>query len=679
MAAPVAALAARKVAAAAARRAAARARRGNGNKPGKKKWLIALLAVLGAAGLALITAFSAIVGVLGSKSAASGACVEDAAAQQGASGVPGGGAYNPILPGKGMYLPSDTARAEIPPRMMLAAIRGAARYPGLDWTLIVSQMYQETRYGQDPSAAPGGDNGMGYKGILQFGDPAWTDYGADGNGDNKKDLYNVEDAAFAAANYLHALKAESDPWTALRRYSGSTVSNTTYMRVAQTQSARYRGVFSSDTATIERWQKHLADTVKKNPTFPVLGKTAGDIPEPVNDSNAQVTNAAQIKAAPMRSWSTPPLGSGSEGTGTSESTSTPTAPATATPAADQPAGVNSSGWQWPMKDGTFTFTAGFGESGGRWSAGHTGIDLAAPSGSRFYAPADGKVIFVGDGGAYGNLTKIEHAGGVQTWYAHQSTFGTRVGMEVKRGEYIGNVGQTGNVTGPHLHWEVRLPGVRDPHKPGQNNGPGPVNPKNWMSGKITGTPTYGNNQYADAQATAEQCAADSNGAIVMPDGAGGTGPMPASDSEVVRAALAWAQTGLGRPYVFGARRLQGDHPADFDCSSYTQWAYYQATGGKVDIGGDTFAQLPKLTPYKVPSGQEKPGDLVFFGSVSNPHHVGIVWDPTTHTMIHAPNPSAPVRFADYTKQGTAIVGYYRVPIPGGTTAVGPNGTSSSAH
>lgn len=671
MAAPVAALAARKVAAAAARRAAARARRGNGNKPGKKKWLIAVLAILGAAGMALVTAFSAIVGVLGSKSAASGACIEDAAAQQDASGVPGGGAYNPILPGKGMYLPSDTARAEIPPRMMLAAIRGAARYPGLDWTLIVAQMYQETRYGQHPSAAPGGDNGMGYKGILQFGNPAWTEYGADGNGDKKKDRYNVEDAAFAAANYLHALKAEADPWNALRRYSGSTVSNTTYMRISQTQSARYRGVFSSDTATIERWQKHLADTVKKNPKFPVLGQTAGDIPEPVNDNNAQVTNAAQIKSASMRSWSTPPLGSSSKNTGKGK--------ASAEPAGEQSAGVNSSGWQWPMKPGTFTFTAGYGESGGRWSAGHTGIDLAAPSGARFYAPADGKVIFVGDGGAYGNLTKIEHAGGVVTFYAHQSTFGVQVGDEVKRGTHIGNVGQTGNVTGPHLHYEIRLPGIRDPHRPGQNNGPGPINPKDWMGGKITGTPTYGNDPYTDAQATAERCAVEGNGTIVIPDGAGGTGPMPASDSEVVRAALAWAQTGLGKPYVFGARRLQGDHPADFDCSSFTQWAYYQATQGKVNIGGDTTAQLSKLKQHEVPAGEEKPGDLVFYGPKNAPTHVGIVWDKATHKMIHAPNRRAPVRFADYTKQGTTIVGYYRVAIPGGTTAAGPNGGTSDAH
>jgi cell wall-associated NlpC family hydrolase len=329
-----------------------------------------------------------------------------------------------------------------------------------------------------------------------------------------------------------------------------------------------------------------------------------------------------------------------------------------------------------MKEGTFTFTAGFGESGGRWSAGHTGLDFAAPSGSRFYAPADGKVIFVGDGGAYGNLTKIQHAGGVQTWYAHQTTYGTRIGMEVKRGAYIGNVGSTGNVTGPHLHWEVRLPGVRDPHIPGANQGPGPIDPKKWMTGKITAAPTYGNDPYTQAQNQAQSCAVGAGGAIIIPDGAG---PLPASDSEVVRAALAWAQTGLGKPYLYGARRLQGDHPADFDCSSFTQWVYYQATGGKLNIGEDTYAQLPKLSKHKVPADQVQAGDLVFFGTESNPVHVAMVWDPATKKIIHAATRKDPVKFGTWTGQKDPLIGFYRVEIPAGATAVGPDGSTSEAH
>ncbi|MEV8544535.1 peptidoglycan DD-metalloendopeptidase family protein [Streptomyces sp. NPDC051572] len=626
--------------------------------------LAAVLVLALGAGMAVITAFSAVVGVLGGSSSAA-ACVNDASVQETATGVPAGGAYNPVMPSKGMYLPSDTARAEIPPRMMLAAIRAAARYPGLDWTLITGQMYQETRYGQVPAAAPGGDNGLGYKGILQFGDPAWRTYGADGNSDGTKDIYNVEDAAFASANYLHVLHAETDSWEALRRYSGSTATNTTYMRVVTTQSARYRGVFSSDKTVITQWQQHLADTVKKNPTFPTLGKASG-IPEPVNDTNAQVTNATQITSAAAKSWSTPPLSSTYSPTGDQDG-------------ALSEEGQTSQGWQWPMKQGVYVFTAGFGDSGSRWSAGHTGLDFAAPVGTPIYAPADGTVTFTGDGGSYGNLTKIQHADGVVTYYAHQSAFAVRKGQAVTRGQRIGSVGATGNVTGPHLHWEVRLPGVRDPFIPGQNSGPGPVDPTKWMNGKVTGNPTYSNSAYADAQTQADDCASTTGSSVVTPDGAGATGPLPAADSDVVRAALAWAQTGLGKPYVYGARRLQGDNPADFDCSSFTQWAYYQATNGKLNIGEDTYAQLKKLSKYKVPTSDAEPGDLILFGTATNPEHVGIVWDAPTHEMIHAPNPREPVMFADYTKEGQHIIGIYRVPVPAGTTAVGPDGDTSTAE
>ena len=155
-------------------------------------------------------------------------------------------ATNPILPAGKMYMPSETARNEIPPKMILAAMRAAARYDGLDWGLIAGQMYQETKFGQDRSAAPGGKNSLGYMGILQFGTPAWTDYGADGNGDGKKDLYNIDDAAWAAANYLHANKAETAPFKALQIYSGSTASNTIYPRVVITQATRYHGVLTGD-------------------------------------------------------------------------------------------------------------------------------------------------------------------------------------------------------------------------------------------------------------------------------------------------------------------------------------------------------------------------------------------------------------------------------------------------
>ncbi len=100
----------------------------------------------------------------------------------------------------------------------------------------------------------------------------------------------------------------------------------------------------------------------------------------------------------------------------------------------------------------------FHESGGNWSSGsHTGLDFAQPHGADVYAAMDGVVVQAGWGGAYGNTIVIEHADGTRTMYAHLSSSNVTVGQTVAAGEKIGEVGTTGNSTGPHLHFEVILP------------------------------------------------------------------------------------------------------------------------------------------------------------------------------------------------------------------------------
>jgi hypothetical protein len=91
---------------------------------------------------------------------------------------------------------------------------------------------------------------------------------------------------------------------------------------------------------------------------------------------------------------------------------------------------------------------------------HKGVDWAAPVGSKVFAAFDGEIAFDGDGGAYGNLVRISHAGGRETRYAHLSKFapGIAVGMQVKAGDLIGFVGTTGLSTGPHLHFELYAAG-----------------------------------------------------------------------------------------------------------------------------------------------------------------------------------------------------------------------------
>jgi hypothetical protein len=89
---------------------------------------------------------------------------------------------------------------------------------------------------------------------------------------------------------------------------------------------------------------------------------------------------------------------------------------------------------------------------------HTGVDLRAKYGDPVYASAPGKVIFTGVAGGYGNLIQIAHGHGYVTYYGHLSKIYAHAGARVKRGTLIGRVGATGHVTGPHLHFEIRLNG-----------------------------------------------------------------------------------------------------------------------------------------------------------------------------------------------------------------------------
>ncbi len=110
----------------------------------------------------------------------------------------------------------------------------------------------------------------------------------------------------------------------------------------------------------------------------------------------------------------------------------------------------------------FRFSSGFGrrrdpKTGGIRS--HLGVDFAAPVGTPLYASGDGVVTFAGRSSGYGNLIKIQHEFGIETRYAHMSRFAVRVGQRVSRGDRIGDMGATGRVTGPHLHYEVRVNGT----------------------------------------------------------------------------------------------------------------------------------------------------------------------------------------------------------------------------
>jgi murein DD-endopeptidase MepM/ murein hydrolase activator NlpD len=123
-------------------------------------------------------------------------------------------------------------------------------------------------------------------------------------------------------------------------------------------------------------------------------------------------------------------------------------------------GPSASGFIWPVSG---PITSGFGW---RWGRMHEGIDIGAPCGTPIRAAASGTIVYAGWMEGYGNITIIDHGGGMATAYGHQSAIYVG-GGSVSQGQTIGAVGSTGHSTGCHLHFEVRVNGT-------------PVDPLNYL-------------------------------------------------------------------------------------------------------------------------------------------------------------------------------------------------------
>lgn len=107
---------------------------------------------------------------------------------------------------------------------------------------------------------------------------------------------------------------------------------------------------------------------------------------------------------------------------------------------------------WPAGGG---ISSPYGMRSGRM---HTGVDIAANHGAPVVAAEAGRVMSAAYQGGYGLMVQIDHGGGVVTRYAHLSSAAVKSGQQVKRGQFIGRVGSTGNSTGPHLHFELLMNG-----------------------------------------------------------------------------------------------------------------------------------------------------------------------------------------------------------------------------
>ncbi|MFJ6798489.1 M23 family metallopeptidase [Streptomyces sp. NPDC091268] len=131
------------------------------------------------------------------------------------------------------------------------------------------------------------------------------------------------------------------------------------------------------------------------------------------------------------------------------------AAAAAKPAAAKPAVI-----AWAKPVARYTLSATFGKGGSMWSHKHSGQDFAVPVGTAVAAASGGTVVKAGpngggDGPAYGNAIVIKHANNTYSQYAHLSKIKVRIGQKVSKGQQIALSGNTGNSSGPHLHFEIR--------------------------------------------------------------------------------------------------------------------------------------------------------------------------------------------------------------------------------
>lgn len=122
-------------------------------------------------------------------------------------------------------------------------------------------------------------------------------------------------------------------------------------------------------------------------------------------------------------------------------------------------------YSYPVTWGT-PISGGFGDVSPSWPRGHAGLDFNGETGDPVYAATDGRVEYAEfNYGGYGNLVMIMRADGTQTRYAHLDKIKVRKGERVSAGDLIGTIGNTGNSSGSHLHFEVRVGDALTPTNP----------------------------------------------------------------------------------------------------------------------------------------------------------------------------------------------------------------------
>ncbi|WP_344599749.1 M23 family metallopeptidase [Streptomyces glaucus] len=262
------------------------------------------------------------------------------------------------------------------------------------------------------------------------------------------------------ATGAHAAPAQSVPEKAVQSLPAAertTADENTGTRTYTVKAGDYLSKIADEENVSGGWKKLYADNreaVGDDPSLIhpglklALGKKAAtSTAESSSPSESPESSAAQPSAEPAQP---------SESTQSAPSKPSSAASPEQDAAAGQSAGTTnaSSGYTLPVS-GAGVGTA-YRVAGSMWSSGyHTGVDFVVPTGTSLKAVAAGTVVSAGWGGAYGNQVVIKLDDGHYAQYAHLSSLSVSTGQTVTAGQQVGLSGATGNVTGPHLHFEIR--------------------------------------------------------------------------------------------------------------------------------------------------------------------------------------------------------------------------------
>uniref|UniRef100_A0AAU1ZRH7 LysM peptidoglycan-binding domain-containing M23 family metallopeptidase n=1 Tax=Streptomyces sp. NBC_00093 TaxID=2975649 RepID=A0AAU1ZRH7_9ACTN len=220
------------------------------------------------------------------------------------------------------------------------------------------------------------------------------------------------------------------------------------VRTYAVQAGDYLSKIAREQSVSGGWQKLYSDNrtaIGADPSLIhpglklTIGKKAASTSSPSSSSSSSKSSSSSSSKSTRTETSKPAAESAKADTSTT------------TEAADT---GSSSGFTLPVAGATIG--TAYHVSGSMWSSGyHTGVDFVVPTGTSLKAVGAGTVVSAGWGGAYGNQVVIKLADGYYAQYAHLSQLSVSAGQTVTEGQQVGLSGATGNVTGPHLHFEIR--------------------------------------------------------------------------------------------------------------------------------------------------------------------------------------------------------------------------------